>query len=52
MIDGVRTMPWTVRKRGSGWVVVKKTTGKVASRHKTKAKAQASIRARHTKGVK
>lgn len=38
-------MPYVVRKRGKMWVKIKKTTGKVVSRHKTKAKAKASIRA-------
>lgn len=40
-------MPWKVRKSGSQWVVVKADTGKVVSHHKSKRKAQASIRARH-----
>ena len=34
-----------IRKRGSKWVVVSHTTGKVLGTHATKAKAQAQLRA-------
>lgn len=40
-------MPFTVRKSGKGYVILKR--GKVVGHSKTKAKAQASIRARHAK---
>jgi len=42
-------MPWKVRK-GTGskpWKIVKTTTGKVVGSSTSKAKAQASIRARY-----
>ena len=42
-------MPWKVRK-GKGtrpYKIVKKTTGKVVGSSKTKAAAQASVRARY-----
>lgn len=34
-----------IKKRGDRWVIVQKGTGRVLSRHSTKAKAQASFRA-------
>lgn len=34
-----------IHKRGSSWVVTQKGTGKVLSRHTSKAKAEASFRA-------
>jgi hypothetical protein len=34
-----------VRKRGDEWVVVQKGSGRVLSRHKTRAQAEASFRA-------
>ncbi len=45
-------MPWAVKKQGNRWAIVKKTTGKVVGHSDSKAKAQASVRARyaHTKG--
>lgn len=36
--------PW-IRKRGSEWVIIQRGTGKVLSRHATKAKAEAAFRA-------
>jgi hypothetical protein len=39
-------MPTSIRRRGSGWAVVERSSGKVKSRHTTKAKAQSSQRAR------
>ena len=39
-------MPTSIQKRGTGYVVVEKATGAVKSHHATKAKAQASQRAR------
>jgi hypothetical protein len=42
-------MPWTVKK-GTGskpWKIVKKTTGKVVGSSASKAKAEASVRARY-----
>jgi len=40
-------MPWTVRKQGSKWVIVKKSTGEVVGHSETEAKARASVRARY-----
>jgi hypothetical protein len=34
-----------IRKRGSEWVIVQKGTGKVLSRHSSRAKALASFKA-------
>ena len=34
-----------IRRRGSQWVIVQNGTGKVLSRHATRAKAEASFRA-------
>lgn len=34
-----------IKKRGDEWVIVQKGTGKVLSRHDSKAKAEASFRA-------
>lgn len=34
-----------IKKRGSSWVILQKGTGKVLSRHATKADAEASFRA-------
>lgn len=34
-----------IQKRGKSWVILQKGTGKVLSRHATKAKAEASFRA-------
>ncbi len=39
-------MPTSVQKRGSGYVVVEDSTGKVKSRHATRAAAEASSRIR------
>lgn len=39
-------MPNIIRKRGSKWCVIEKSSGKVKSRHVTKGKAQASAAAR------
>jgi hypothetical protein len=38
-------MPYAIRKRATGYVVINKATGKVKSHHKTKEKALASVRA-------
>ena len=42
-------MPWAVRKEKGGkpYKIVKKTTGRVVGSSKTKAAAQASVRARY-----
>ena len=40
-------MPYLVKKQGSKWVIVKKTTGQVVGHSDSKAKAQASVRARY-----
>lgn len=42
-------MPWSARKSksGSGYDIVKSDTGKVVGHSETKAKAEASIRARY-----
>jgi hypothetical protein len=42
-------MPWKVVKRSGSkpWKIIKTTTGKVVGSSTTKAKAQASIRARY-----
>lgn len=40
-------MPWIVRKSGKKWAIVKKTTGEVVGHSTSKAKAQASVRARY-----
>ena len=40
-------MPVVVQKRGKGWVIVEKATGKVKGHSTSKAKAQASARARN-----
>lgn len=42
-------MPVTVQKRGTQWVTVEKSTGKVKSRHDSKAKAEAAARIRNQK---
>lgn len=44
-------MPYKIVKRGGKkpWKIIKKTTGKVVGSSTTKAKAQASVRARHVK---
>lgn len=39
-------MPVTVRKRGKGYVIVEKKTGKVVGHSSSRKKAQASARAR------
>lgn len=38
-------MPWKAVKRGSKWVVIKETTGKVVGTHSSKQKANAQVRA-------
>ncbi len=40
-------MPVTVRKRGKGYVIVEKATGRVVGHSTTRAKAQASANARN-----
>lgn len=41
-------MPWNVKKSsGGGYDIVKKTTGKKVGHSTTKAKAEASVRARY-----
>ncbi len=39
-------MPWHVRKKGNKYQIVKTSTGKVVGTSDSKAKAEASIRAR------
>ena len=41
------TMPYTIKKQGSQWVIIKSDTGKVVGHSSTKEKAQASVRARY-----
>lgn len=38
-------MPWSVRKRGSRWVVVNANTGAVKGTHESKKKAERQLRA-------
>jgi hypothetical protein len=38
-------VPYSIRKAGSGYAVVKKDSGKTVAKHTSKAKAQAQIRA-------
>ena len=40
-------MPWGVKKQGKGYAIIRKDTGKVVGHSTTKAKAQASVRARY-----
>lgn len=40
-------MPYSIRKRGTKFEIVRKDTGKVVGTSTSRAKAQASIRARH-----
>jgi len=40
-------MPYKVSKSGKGYRIVNKKTGKTVGHSKTKAKAQASVRARN-----
>ena len=40
-------MPYAVRKSGAKWQIVNKDTGKVVGTSTSKAKAEASIRARY-----
>jgi len=40
-------MPWKVVKAKTGWNIVKSDTGKVVGHSDTKAKAEASVRARY-----
>lgn len=39
--------PWTVKKQGKKWAIVKKTTGKTVGHSVSKAKAMSSVRARY-----
>lgn len=39
-------MPYTVRRDGDRWAIVRKTDGKVVGRSDSKAAAEASVRAR------
>ena len=42
-------MPWSVRKaKGSGYNIVKSDTGRKVGHSDTKAKAEASVRARYS----
>jgi hypothetical protein len=47
-------MPYSVRKQGDQWAIVRKDDGKVVGHSDSKAKAEASVRARmaseHGKG--
>lgn len=40
-------MPWAVKKQGGKWVIYRKDTGKVVGHSTSKAKAEASVRARY-----
>ena len=40
-------MPYTIKKQGSKWVIVKNMSGEVVGHSDSKAKAQASVRARY-----
>lgn len=40
-------MPWKVVKARKGWNIVKSDTGKVVGHSDTKARAEASVRARY-----
>ena len=40
-------MPWTIRKNGSKWEIIKKTTGKVVGHSDTEEKARASVGAKY-----
>jgi hypothetical protein len=40
-------MPWKVKRSGKKWVIVKADTGKVVGHSSSKAKAEASVRARY-----
>jgi hypothetical protein len=40
-------MPYSVRKNGSKWQIVKKDTGEVVGTSSSKEKANASVRARY-----
>lgn len=40
-------MPYNIRKKGTKYQIVKKTTGEVVGTSTTKAKAEASVRARY-----
>jgi len=44
-------MPYSIRKSSGSkpWKIIKKTTGEVVGSSTSKAKAQASIRARHAR---
>jgi|1186.fasta_scaffold106670_2 hypothetical protein len=39
-------MPYSVRKRGKGYAIIRKSDGKTVGKSKTKKKAKASVRAR------
>ena len=43
-------MPYAARKRGKGYAIVNKQTGKTVGHSTTKAKAKASARARNAAG--
>ncbi len=40
-------MPYTVRKKGNKWEIIRKTDGKVVGRSDSKDMAEASVRARY-----
>lgn len=40
-------MPWKVKKIGKKWAIIKSDTGKVVGHSTSKAKAEASVRARY-----
>ncbi len=40
-------MPYTVKKVGNKWVIIRKTDNKVVGHSDSKAKAEASVRARY-----
>jgi hypothetical protein len=39
-------MPYEVKKQGGQWAIIRKTDGKVVGHSDSKAKAEASVRAR------
>ena len=45
-------MPWKVVKAKSGWDIIKSDTGKKVGHSATKAKAEASVRARYANNYK
>jgi len=42
-------MPWKVAKRGSKWIVISETSGRVMGEHPSREKALAQVRALYAK---